>query len=106
MPTMSDRHHAFIVSKIKSVDDFQQQLMSLSSEICVLQECWAEVGLVRGLHYTVTPIGKAEINAIHDNDALYFPVRIPLCEIRFRNGRSFDVARAATPDAAREPARP
>ena len=80
MPTMSDRHHAFIAPMIESVDDLQEQLLTLPSEIQTLQESWAEAGLVRGLHYTVTPIRTAEINDMHDNYALTFPVRIPLCE--------------------------
>ena len=102
MPTMSDRHHAFIAPMIESVDDLQEQLLILPSEIQTLQESWAEAGLVRGLHYTVTPIGKTDIDAMNTS----FPARIPLCRIGFRNGRSFDIAKGATPDAAGEPARP
>ena len=102
MPTMSDRHHAFIAPMIKSVDDLQEQLLILPSEIQTLQESWAEAGLVRGLHNTVTPIRTAEINDMHDT----LPARVPLCRIGFRNGRSFDIAKGATPDAAGEPARP
>lgn len=102
MPTMSDRHHAFIAPMIESVDDLQEQLLTLHCEIETLQESWAEAGLVRGLHYTMTPIRTAEINDMHDT----LPARIPLCRIGFRNGRSFDIAKGATPDAAGEPARP
>ena len=93
---MSARHHAFIAPMIESVDDLQEQLLALHSEIQTLQESWAEVGLVRGLHYTMTPLGQAEINDLHDT----LPARIPLCRIGFRNGRSFDIAKGAIPGAA------
>jgi hypothetical protein len=96
MPTMSDRYHAFIAPIIESVDDLQEQLLTLHSEIKTLQESWAEAGLVRGLHYTVTPIRTAEINDMQDT----LPSRIPLCRIGFRNGRSFDIAKRAIPGAA------
>jgi hypothetical protein len=96
MPKMSDRHNAFIAPMIESVDDLQEQLSVLPSEIQALQECWAEAGLVRGLHYTMTPIGKTEI----DPENPSFPARTPLCRIRFRNGRSFDIAKVAIPGAA------
>jgi hypothetical protein len=99
---MSERHYAFIAPMIETADDLQEQLLTLHCEIETLQESWAEAGLVRGLHYTMTPIQTAEINDMHDT----LPARIPLCRIGFRNGRSFDIAKGATPDAAGEPARP
>ena len=96
MPTMSPRHHAFIAPMIESVDDLQEQLLTLSCEIQTLQETWAKAGLVRGLHYTVTPMRTAEINDMHDT----LPARIPLCRIGFRNGRCFHIAKGVMPGAA------
>jgi hypothetical protein len=93
---MSPRHHAFIAPMIESVDDLHEQFIALSSEIQILQESWAEAGLVRGLHYTMTPLGQAQVNDLHDT----LPARIPLCRIGFRNGRTFDVAKGAIPGAA------
>jgi hypothetical protein len=89
MPSMSGRHYAFICSMIESVDDFQKQFMTLSSEIRNLEVSWAEAGLVRGLHYTMTPITRTEFEAICNNRDLRFPCRMPLCDIRFRNRQAF-----------------
>jgi hypothetical protein len=100
MPKMSDHYLAFIAPMIEAEDDLERWFALLPSEIYDLQESWTEAGLVRGLHYTVTPITQKAVDEIRSEDELSFPCRVSLCDIKFRNRRNFDVAREALPDTA------
>jgi hypothetical protein len=100
MPSMSERYLAFIAPMIELTNDLQQQFTSLPSQIHDLQDKWAEAGLARGRHYTVTGITQTEVDRMRSDDELSFPCRVSLCDIKFRNRWAFDVAREALPDTA------
>ncbi len=92
MPSMSNLY-AYLAPLTNCDEDVRRHCLDLANEIEELVGGCEGHGLRRGLHFTLKPLTQTEVDEVIQDRT--YPARVPLCEIRFRNRKCFEVFRAS-----------
>jgi len=95
MPKMSNKYFAYFAPFVNSDEEVWASTKRLTASIKTFQRQLEDIGLRRQIHYCLKRLSKAEILDIVDADGHAYPRMVPLCEIDFRNLKSFEVFRSS-----------
>jgi hypothetical protein len=94
MPSMAN-FYAYLAPLMNSNEDVWGHFAELPDKIEKFADDSAGHGLKRGRHYCLKPLTRAEVEEIIEAEDHKYPARVPLCEIRFRNRKTFEAFRAS-----------
>jgi len=91
MPSMS--HFAYFAPLVASDDEVWLYWQSIHENIAEFADVYTDIGLRRGVHFSLTALPIADITELLAGNHKY-ECRIPLVEIGFRSKKYLDLARS------------
>jgi hypothetical protein len=91
MPSMSNSSVAYFAPLVFSDEEVWENRKRLDIDIAELESACADVGLKRGLHYSMLPLSKPDLSEIL-RQIETLPQRIPMIEIKFRSKKYLQLA--------------
>jgi hypothetical protein len=95
MPSMSNSCFSYFAPLASCDEDVWAYRENVHAHVTDFDSECANVGLKRGLHYSLTPLSKPDIAHIIEADGHHYPSNVPIFEVRFRSKKHLQAASAA-----------
>jgi hypothetical protein len=90
MPTMS--YYAYFAPLVSSEQEIWECRNSIHEKIKAFADACAEIGMTRGVHFSVTPLSEDDVRDIIEAEDHWYPSMIPIVEIKFRSKKHLVLA--------------
>jgi hypothetical protein len=95
VPSMPDNSFAYLAPLVSSDTEVWAHRKSLCEIIKQMVGDYAEIGLKRGMHYSLKPLSQADLTDIIEAESHFYPSKVPLIEIRFLSSKYMELAMSA-----------